>query len=39
MNMGLAICRSVIEAHGGKLSVSPRMPHNGSVFRIILPSN
>jgi len=38
MGMGLAICRSVIEAHGGKLSVSPGAPH-GSVFRITLPSN
>jgi signal transduction histidine kinase len=36
MGMGLAICRSVVEAHGGKLSVSPGRP-NGSVFRITLP--
>jgi C4-dicarboxylate-specific signal transduction histidine kinase len=38
MGMGLAICRSVVEAHGGKLSVSPALPH-GSVFRITLPRN
>jgi C4-dicarboxylate-specific signal transduction histidine kinase len=38
MGMGLAICRSIVEAHGGKLSVSPGRPH-GSVFRITLPSN
>jgi PAS domain S-box-containing protein len=37
MGMGLAICRSVVEAHGGSLSVSPRVP-NGSVFRIALPT-
>ena len=36
MGMGLAICRSIIEAHGGTLSVSPASLH-GSVFRIALP--
>jgi PAS domain S-box-containing protein len=36
MGMGLAICRSIVEAHGGNLSVSPGVPH-GSVFHIILP--
>jgi PAS domain S-box-containing protein len=38
MGMGLAICRSIVEAHGGKLSVSPGTAH-GSVFRITLRSN
>jgi PAS domain S-box-containing protein len=37
MGMGLAICRSIVEAHGGSLTASPRMPH-GSVFEILLPS-
>jgi signal transduction histidine kinase len=36
MGMGLALCRSIAEAHGGALSVSPRKP-NGSIFRIVLP--
>jgi PAS domain S-box-containing protein len=36
MGMGLAICRSIVEAHGGSLTVSPGVPH-GSVFRIALP--
>jgi signal transduction histidine kinase len=36
MGMGLAICRSIVEAHGGNLSVSPGVPH-GSVFHIVLP--
>jgi signal transduction histidine kinase len=36
MGMGLAICRSIVEAHGGNLTVSPGIPH-GSVFQITLP--
>ena len=35
MGMGLAICRSIVEAHGGSLSMSPGSPH-GSVFHVSL---
>jgi signal transduction histidine kinase len=38
MGMGLSICRSIIEGHGGRLNASPGMPY-GSVFRVILPSD
>jgi C4-dicarboxylate-specific signal transduction histidine kinase len=36
MGMGLSICRSIVEAHGGRLLVSPSQPH-GSVFQVVLP--
>jgi signal transduction histidine kinase len=37
MGMGLSICRSIIEAHEGRLWVAPNKPQ-GSVFQFILPA-
>jgi signal transduction histidine kinase len=38
MGMGLSICRAIIEAHDGRLWVTPNAPR-GAVFQFTLPSN
>jgi two-component system sensor histidine kinase/response regulator len=38
MGMGLAICRRIIEAQGGRLWASPRAPY-GSEFQFTIPSS
>jgi signal transduction histidine kinase len=36
MGLGLAICRMIIDRHGGRLSASPAHPR-GALFRMVLP--
>jgi PAS domain S-box-containing protein len=38
MGMGLAVSRSIIEAHGGRLFARPNEPR-GAIFRFTLPSD
>nr|KAJ8744903.1 PAS domain S-box protein [Delftia sp. PS-11] len=38
MGLGLSLCRTVVEQHGGHLQHSPRQPH-GTVFAFTLPAH
>ena len=37
MGLGLALCKSIVNAHGGEITVTDRLPH-GSVFTFSVPA-
>jgi two-component system sensor histidine kinase DctS len=37
MGLGLSLCRTVVEQHGGQLSFEPNTPQ-GTIFRFMLPA-
>ena len=37
LGLGLSLCKSIVNAHGGKITVSDNVPH-GSVFTVTLPA-
>ncbi|OAN66564.1 PAS domain-containing sensor histidine kinase [Sphingomonas sp. TDK1] len=38
LGIGLTICRSIAEAHGGRLEVRDRVPGPGAAFTLVLPA-
>lgn len=37
MGMGLSICKSIVQAHGGGVAVEAA-PGGGALFRVVLPT-
>lgn len=39
LGLGLSICETLIEAHGGRIAVEPPSPGGGATFYFELPAN
>ena len=37
MGLGLALCKSIINAHGGEITITDQLPH-GSIFTFSVPA-
>ena len=37
LGLGLALCKSIVNAHGGEIEVKDNLPH-GALFRFTLPA-
>jgi two-component system sensor kinase FixL len=37
MGVGLSICRTIVETHGGRIWPEANLPH-GTIFRFTLPA-
>lgn len=37
MGIGLAMCRAIVEAHGGQIWVAPESPAGGAAFHVLVP--
>ena len=37
LGIGLSICRSIVEAHGGEIAVTANVPH-GAIFQFTVPA-
>lgn len=35
--MGLSVCKTIVEAHGGKIAVNTAFPGGGTEFEVVLP--
>ena len=37
MGLGLALCKSIVNAHGGEITVGDQRPH-GAIFTFTIPA-